>query len=138
MIAYWLWTIQKLSSYFDEFEQVEKLLVILLTSSKSKRSIEFWSTYKYQQPKVFRLKSVCQTKIPEELGDLRHAMPRHWPLFLVSPYYLQDTMSCQWSSGDLSRVLRIWESFLLSGVFYPTLFPAGFKASFGPAVQPQS
>ena len=30
------------------------------------------------------------------------------------------------------------EHFLLSGVFYLTLLPAGFKASQGPAVQPQS
>ena len=30
------------------------------------------------------------------------------------------------------------ERFLLSGVFYLTLHPAGFKASSEPAVQPQS
>ena len=30
------------------------------------------------------------------------------------------------------------ERFLLSGVFYLTLLPAGFKASPGPAVQPQT
>ena len=30
------------------------------------------------------------------------------------------------------------ERFLLSGVFYITLLPAGFKASLGAAVQPQS
>ena len=27
--------------------------------------------------------------------------------FLVSPCYLQNVMSCQWSSSDLPRVLRI-------------------------------
>ena len=31
MVAYWLWTIQKLSSYSANFQQVENLVVILLT-----------------------------------------------------------------------------------------------------------
>ena len=31
-----------------------------------------------------------------------------------------------------------FQKFLLSGVFYPTLLPVGFKASPGSAVQPQS
>ena len=45
-------------------------------------------------------------------------MSRHWSLcFLVSPCYLQDAMPCQWSSSDLPRVLRIWES-----VFYCQAF----------------
>ena len=51
--------------------------------------------------------------------------------FLLSPCYLQDAMPCQWSSSDLTQVLRIWEHFLLSGVFYLTLLPASFKASLG-------
>ena len=50
-------------------------------------------------------------------------MPCHWSLcFLVSPCYLQDAMSCQWSSSDLPRVLQIWES-----VFY---FQAFFTLHF--------
>ena len=44
----------------------------------------------------------------EKLRDLRDTMPRHWSLcFLVSPYYVQDLMPCQWLSSDLSQVLRI-------------------------------
>ena len=31
MVAYWLWTIQKLSSYSANFQQVKNLVVILLT-----------------------------------------------------------------------------------------------------------
>ena len=57
----------------------------------------------------------------EKFRDLWHAMPRHWWLcFLVSPWYLQDAMSCQWSSSNLPRVLWIWES-----VFHSQ---AGFRA----------
>ena len=45
-------------------------------------------------------------------------MPCHWSLcFLVSPCYLQDAMPCLWSSSDLPRVLRIWES-----IFYCQAF----------------
>ena len=55
----------------------------------------------------------------EKIRDLRDTMPRHWPLcFLLSPCYLQDTMQCQWSSSDLPRVLRIWESVFYSQVFF--------------------
>ena len=32
--------------------------------------------------------------------------------------YLQDTMPCQWSIGDLSRVLRIWKSAFYSLAFF--------------------
>ena len=54
-------------------------------------------------------------KFSKKLRDLREAMPRHWSLcFLVSPCYSQGAMPFQWSSRDLPRVLRIWES-----VFYP-------------------
>ena len=57
-------------------------------------------------------------------------MPRYWSLrFLVSPCYLQDAMPWQWSSSDLPRVLRIWES-----VFYLTLLTPGFKASLGAGI----
>ena len=50
---------------------------------------------------------------------LRDAMPCHWSLcFLVSPCYLQDPMPYQWSSGDLSWVLQIWESVFYSQAFF--------------------
>ena len=46
-------------------------------------------------------------------------MARHWSLcFLVSPYDLQDTMSCQCSSSDLPWVIRIWESVFYSQGFF--------------------
>ena len=38
--------------------------------------------------------------------------------FLLSPRYIQDNMSCQWSSSDLPRVLRIWESVFYSLTFF--------------------
>ena len=60
-----------------------------------------------------------QKLLSEKLRDLRDAMPRHWSLcFLVSPCYLQDAMPCQWSSSDLPRVLRIWESVFYSQAFF--------------------
>ena len=53
-------------------------------------------------------------------------------VFLLSPCYLQDTMPCQWSSSDFTlRATDLRERFLLSGIFYLTLLPAGFKASLG-------
>ena len=43
----------------------------------------------------------------------------HWSLcFLLSPCYLQETMPCQWSSSNLPRVLRIWESVFYSQEFF--------------------
>ena len=69
----------------------------------------------------------------KKLCDLQDAMLRHWSLcFLVSTRCLQDTMPCQWSSIDLPRMLRIW----LSGIFYFTLLPAGFKASLVAGASP--
>ena len=56
-------------------------------------------------------------------------MPLVTLFFLVSPCYWQDAMPCQWSSTASATDLR--EHFLLSGVFYLTLLPAGFKASLG-------
>ena len=50
--------------------------------------------------------------------------------FLVSPCYLQDAMPCQWSSSDLSRVLRIC-------IFYLILLPGGLRLPWDPAVQPR-
>ena len=38
MVAYWLWTSQKNYSHFTHFEQVKKLLVILLTLNKPKKN----------------------------------------------------------------------------------------------------
>ena len=50
-------------------------------------------------------------------------MTHHWSLcFLVSPCYLQDAMPCQWSSSDLPRVLRIWESVFYSQAFFTLHF----------------
>ena len=103
-------------------------------------------------------KTYCQTKthFRETLCYLQDTMSRQWPpCFLVllmllvgtTPHsshqvqhqcYLQDVMPCQLSSRDIPQVLRIWERFLLSGVFYLTFLPAVFKAFLGPAVQPQS
>ena len=37
-----------------------------------------------------------------------------------------------------ASAMDLKEHFLLSGVFYLTLLPAGFQASQGPEVQPQS
>ena len=78
-----------------------------------------------------RLKTLCaflrlfanfkqvKNSLWEKIRDLRDTMPRHWPLcFLLSPCYLQDTMQCQWSSSDLPRVLRIWESVFYSRAFF--------------------
>ena len=39
-------------------------------------------------------------------------------VFLLSPFYLHDTMPCQWSTSDLPRVLRIWESVFYSQAFF--------------------
>ena len=60
-----------------------------------------------------------QKLILAKLRDLWDAMSRHWSLFfLLSPCYLQDSMSCKWLSSDLPRVLRIWESIFYSRVFF--------------------
>ena len=39
-------------------------------------------------------------------------------LYFKHQCYLQDTMPCQWSSGDLPRVLRISESVFYSQAFF--------------------
>ena len=73
------------------------------------------------------------------LRDLRDAMPRHWSLcFLLSPCYLQDAMPCEWSSSDLPRVLRIWESIFYSQVFFTLQsFLLALRLPWKPAVQRQ-
>ena len=49
-------------------------------------------------------------------GTSCHA--RGYFVLLLSPCYLQDTMSCQSSSSDLLWVLRIWISDFYSQVFF--------------------
>ena len=63
---------------------------------------------------------MCQTKTP--FGETpwltgRHATPLV-TFFLLPPCYLQVVMPCQWSSSDLSQVLRIWESVFHSHAFF--------------------
>ena len=59
-----------------------------------------------------------QKLFSEKVCDLPDTMSRHRSLcFLLSPFYLQDTMPCQWSSSHLPQVLRIWDS-----VFYLQAF----------------
>ena len=38
MVAYWLWTIQKLSSYFADFKQVKNLVRIFAGSEQVKNN----------------------------------------------------------------------------------------------------
>ena len=38
MIAYWLWTSQKLSSYFADFKQIKNLVVIFAGSEQVKHN----------------------------------------------------------------------------------------------------
>ena len=55
--------------------------------------------------------------------------------------YLREIMPRQWSLGDLPRMLRISENvFYSQAFFYLALLHSFllFKASLGPAVQPQS
>ena len=88
---------RKINSYFSDFEQTKK------TNS-------YFADFK---------QIICQNLLSEKLGDLRDAMPRHWSLcFLVSPCNLQEAMPCQWSSSDLPRVLRNWESDFYSQVLF--------------------
>ena len=59
-------------------------------------------------------------------------------VFLGSPCYLQDAMPCQWSSSDLPRVLRIWESIFYSQAFFTLhFFLLVLKLPWEPAVQHQ-
>ena len=67
MVAYWLWTSQKLSSYFADFKQAKNLVVIFVGSEQVKSV----------KPSR-RLTSLCQTKTP--FGETpwlteRHATP---------------------------------------------------------------
>ena len=90
----WRLASEKLNINFPDFEQAKSSVVTSLTLSKLKTPFKKtpWLTW-------------CQ--------------PLHWSLcILVLPCYLEDAMQCQWSSSDLPRVLRIWESGFYSQVLF--------------------
>ena len=68
--------------------------------------------------------------LSQKLCDLWDTMPRHWLLFfLLSPCYLQNTMSYQWSCSDsfTASAADLRERVLLSGIVYLILLPAIFQ-----------
>ena len=66
-------------------------------------------------------------------------MPRHWSFGFLCHHVTYRT-ACHASSHLVitASATDLKERVLFSVVFYLTLLPAGFKASLGPAVQPQS
>ena len=119
------------------FKQAKKVLVILLTLSKSKNQTDdktplgetgclciFFLSFFFECSDIQFFDSP-----PQSVRQPLVAYPSLC-VFLVSPCYLQDAMPCQWLSSDLPRVLRIWESVFYTQA-YLTLFPASFKASLG-------
>ena len=63
--------------------------------------------------------------IVQHLCDLQESMPGHWSPGTSHPNFTA-------SATDLRQ------HFLLSGIFYFALLSAGFEASLGPTIQPQS
>ena len=62
-----------------------------------------------------------QSKTPFGRNSLTYGTPCHARgcfAFLLSQCYLQDSMPCQWSSSDLPRALRIWDSVFHSLAFF--------------------
>ena len=81
----------------------------------------------FVRAKYFRWKNKPLWNCPKNLiyCDSRDALPRHLShYFLVSPYYLQGAMRCQWSSSDLQDLREL---FLPSGLFLPYAPSCWFK-----------
>ena len=111
-----LWTSQKLNSYFANFEQVGYFSDI----EQIKKGGCFFQTTQLVRLPLVTYPSLCSTCVTYQ--TLCHAIG----------HQLLPTHPFTASATDLR------ERFLLSGIFYLTLLPAGFKASLGPAVQLQS
>ena len=106
----------------NNFKQAKRINshFVLQTLNRRKKNIFcwLWTSEKNSHFANFK-KIICQNLVLEKLGELWDAMPRHWSVcFLVSPCYLQNAMLYQWSSSDLRRLLRIWESVFYSRAFF--------------------